>query len=282
MKQANYPQVFTKSNLPRAAAWSGQSVLFKDSTGTKRMWSDGLRWRTMLDSFSLTGKLRVFDDFTGDVLADQWNALEGTDAATSSELILAGGIGGVVQITTGDAGTGLAADMAQLTQALQWQASNGGLVFQARFKMSAITTCYAFLGFTDLATTLEAPIESAASVDTLTSNASDAVGFMFDTRMSTDNWWLVGVKADTDATAQNTGIAPTADTYAHFRIEVDILGNATFFYGTTEKNLTQIGSVMAGAITAATDLTPTVNLSKTSVAASMTGELDLLLVEMDR
>ena len=124
-----------------------------------------------------------FDDFLGDVVADQWNAVEGTDSATSNAAILAGGIGGVLQLTTGDAGTGLAADMEQITQALQWQASNGDLVMQTRLKLSAITTCYAFIGFTDVVT-LEAPIESAGSANTLTSNATDAVGFMFDTRMT--------------------------------------------------------------------------------------------------
>lgn len=222
-------------------------------------------------------KVALFDDFLGDVLADQWDLQEGTDSATGDAAVLAGGIGGVLRITTGDAGTGLAADMEQITQALQWQASNGGLTFQARVKLSAITTCYAFLGFTDLAASLEAPIESAASANTLTSNASNAVGFMFDTRMTDDNWWLVGVAANTDATHQDTEIAPTADEYQTFRIEVTSAGVATFFI-----NGVQVGTAMTGAVTAATDLTPTINVSKTSVAASMTMDVDYVHVAMDR
>lgn len=217
-----------------------------------------------------------FDDFLGDVIADQWNVVEGTDSATSDAAILSGGIGGVLRLTTGDAGTGLAADMVQLTQALQWQASNGGLAFQARFKMSAITTCYAFLGLTDV-TTLEAPIISAASADTFTTNASDAVGFMFDTRMATDNWWLTGVAANTDATMQDMGAAPVADTYAVFRVEVDANGAARFYY-----NGALVGTQMTGAVTAATDLTPTIAVSKTSVAASMTADIDYVGVSMTR
>jgi hypothetical protein len=220
--------------------------------------------------------VEFFDDFVGDVIADQWNVVEGTDSATSDAAILAGGIGGVLRMTTGDAGTGTAADMVQLTQALQWQASNGGLSVEARFKLSAITTCYVFFGFTDV-TTLEAPIVSAASADTLTTNATDAVGFMFDTRMSTDNWWLTGVATDVDATAQNLGVAPVADTYATFRIELTAAGAANFFY-----NGAQVGSTMAGAVTAAADLTPTLAVSKTSVAASMTLDLDYMHVSMDR
>lgn len=222
-------------------------------------------------------RVALFDDFLGDVIADQWDLQEGTDGATGAAAILAGGIGGVLRITTGDAGTGLAADMEQITQALQWQASNGELVFQTRFKMSAITTCYAFLGLTDLAASLEAPIESAGSANTITTNASDAVGFMFDTRMSTDNWWLVGVAGNTDATHQDTGYAPVADTYATFRIVVSSAGVATFFY-----NGAPVGTAMSGAVTAATDLTPTINVSKTSVAASMTADVDYVHVAMDR
>lgn len=222
------------------------------------------------------GRISLFDDFIGDAVDAKWNVVEGTDSATSADSVLAGGIGGVLRLTTGDAGTGLAADMIQVTQALQWQASNGNLVIEVRAKLSAITTCYAFIGFTDVVT-LEAPIESAASADTLTSNATDAVGFMFDTRMTTDNWWLVGVKADVDATAQNMGAAPVADTYAIFRIEVDSTGIATFYY-----NGTQVGTAMSAALTAATDLTPTIAVSKTSVTASMTMDVDYISVSMDR
>jgi len=216
------------------------------------------------------------DDFIGDVIADQWNVVEGTDSVTSDAAILAGGIGGVLRFTTGDAGTGLAADMVQMTQALQWQASNGNLCIQARFKLSAITTCYAFFGFTDVVT-LEGPIISAASADTLTSNATDAVGIMFDTRMTTDNWWLVGVATDVDATAQDSGYAPVADTYETWRIEVNASGVATFF-----RNGIQVGTAMSGAVTAATDLTPTFAVSKTSVTASMTADLDYIHVSMAR
>lgn len=219
----------------------------------------------------------LFDDFIGDAIDAKWDVQEGTDSATSASAILAGGIGGVLRLTTGDAGTGLAADMIQLTQALQWQASNGDLILEVRAKLSAITTCYAFIGFTDLAASLEAPIESAASANTITTNATDAVGFMFDTRMSTDNWWLVGVATDVDATAQNMGSAPVADTYATFRVEVTSAGVATFYY-----NGTAVGTAMTGAVTAAADLTPTIAVSKTSVTASMTMDIDYISVSMAR
>lgn len=221
-------------------------------------------------------KVVLFDDFTGDVLADQWNYVEGTDASPTDAAILATGKDGILQFTTGNAGTGLAADLAQLTSALQWKANAGGLEMQVKIKLSRITLAYAFIGFTDLVT-LEAPIISAASADTFTTNASDAVGFMFDTRMTTDDWWLTGVKADTDATMQDAALAPVADTFAEFRVEVSTAGAATFFY-----NGAQIGTVMSSALTAATALTPTVAVGNVSGTTEFTADLDYVYVAQNR
>lgn len=216
-----------------------------------------------------------FDDFIGDAIDARWNFVEGTDSATSDATLLAGGIGGVLRLTTGDAGTGIAADMEQMTQALQWQASNGGLTIEARAKLSAITTCYAFIGFTDVVT-FEAPVIGATGT-TITTNATDAVGFMFDTTLTSQKWHLVGVANDVDATKQDTGFAPVADTYATFRIELSTAGAATFFY-----NGTPVGTVMTGAVTAGADLTPTIAVSKLSVTATMTMDVDYVHVSMNR
>lgn len=221
-------------------------------------------------------KVVFFDDFLGDVVADQWNLVEGTDSSTTDAAVLSGGIGGILRFTSGDAGTGLAADLVQMTQSLQWQASNGGLEIEARLSLSRITNAYAFIGFTDVAT-LEAPVVSAASADTFTTNATDGVGWMFDTRMSTDNWWLTGVANDVDATHQNSGYAPAADTMEVLRVEVSKAGAATFF-----RNGIQVGTVMTGAVTAGTDLTPTIALGNTSGTSSFTMDVDYAYVAMDR
>jgi hypothetical protein len=220
--------------------------------------------------------VELFDDFIGDVIADQWGVLEGTDSGTTDAAVVAGGIGGVLRLTSGDAGTGLAADQVQIVQALQWQASNGDLCLETRFKISQITEAYAFIGFTDLAATLEAPVISAGSADTITTNASDAVGFMFDTRMTTDEWFMTGVKANTDATHASIGSAPVADTYAVFRIEVNADGDATFYY-----NGEVVGTV-ADAVTAGTDLTPTITIGKLSTTTSITADVDYVHVSMAR
>lgn len=226
----------------------------------------------------------LFDDFTNGFqngATQPWLAIEGTDSATSDAAIVSGadGIGGVLRLTTGDAGTGYAADAEQVTQrALMWKAANGNLNLEARVKLSAITTCYAFVGFTDtVAAALEAPIVSAASGNTLTTNATDAVGFMFDTNMTDDNWWLTGVANNVDATAQNSGYAPVAGAWVVLRVELDTSGNATFY-----RNGLQVGTRMANAVTPTVPLTAVMTVSKLSVAASMTMDIDYIQVAMNR
>lgn len=215
--------------------------------------------------------VEFWDDFVGDVIEDQWNYVEGA-AGQADAAILAGGIGGVVRLTTGAVGTA-ATDLTGLTQALQWQASNGNLSVEARFKISAITNCYMFFGFTDVVT-VEAPITLSGT--TFTTTASDAVGFLFDTAATTDTWRLTGVAADVDATMQDTGLAPVADTYATFRISLSATGVATFYY-----NGVQVGTAMSGAVTAATDLTPCI-YATVNAAAARTVDVDYMHVSMKR
>src|SRR3546814_10505320 len=58
-------------------------------------------------------KVGLFDDFLGDTLDSRWNFAEGTDAATSAAALTTGA-GGILLLTTGDAGTGYAADAEQM------------------------------------------------------------------------------------------------------------------------------------------------------------------------
>jgi hypothetical protein len=216
---------------------------------------------------------RVSDDFLGDVLADQWNSQAGSDpqavvAAINSQS------GGVVRLTTGDdAAASMAVNGVQMDSGLNWRADTRGLSIEFRVNISAITNVAVFIGFTDQVAALEMPIESAASADTITTNASNAVGIMFDTAMSTDNWWLVGVATNTDATAQNSAVAPTAATFETWRIVLSGSGQAAFF-----RNGAMIGSVMTGAVTATTLLTPVVAAFSRG-AASRNIDLDVIEVK---
>lgn len=228
--------------------------------------------------FSLPSPSRIvlFDDFLGDVLADEWNAVEtDTDGA---QAVLAGGIGGTLRITSGnDDGNGVVLpDASGVTSYLNWQASNGGLVMQARVKISRVTDAYLFVGFTDLVT-IEAPIISAGTLETITTNASDAVGFVFDTNFTTDTYHLCGVAADVDATVQTVTALPVAAQYETLRLEISSAGVASFY-----RNGLQVGVSMAGAVTAATDLTPVVLTSNQDGTSALTCDIDYIHVEMIR
>lgn len=162
-------------------------------------------------------------------------------------------VGGTVVGKVGDTTASMAVSGIQLSRGLNWKANQGGVYQEWRVKLGIITNIAVFIGFTDQVAALEMPIQSAASADTITTNATDAVGFMFDTSMATDNWWLVGVANDVDATLQNMGAAPVADTYAIFRIELSAAGVATFYY-----NGVAVGTAMTGAVTATIALTPVI------------------------
>jgi hypothetical protein len=193
------------------------------------------------------------DHFIGDVLADQWGSAVGTDPQCVAAAISAA-VGGVVRLTTGDdAGGTMALNGSQLHSALNWQANTGELSCEFRFKLSAITAVAVFVGLTDQVAALEIPIESAASADTLTANAADAVGVMFDTSMATDNWWLVGVDSTAQATAQNAGVAPQTGTYERWKIVLSTAGVATFY-----RNGAKVGTAMTAAVSANVPLTPVV------------------------
>jgi parallel beta-helix repeat protein len=245
----------------RIASASGNSIrtvvrnnFFDDSVSSLRVFDAGLgtiREGNINDDFEM---VKYVDHFIGDVLADQWGSQVGSDPQVVAPAILAGQIGGVVRMTAGDdAAASMAVNGVQLESGLNWRASQGSLALEARVKISSGTSVSVFVGFTDQIGTLEMPIQSAASADTITTNATDAVGFMFDTAMATDNWWLVGVANDVDATHQDGGVAPTAGAFQVLRVELSTTGVAAFY-----RNGTQLGTAMTGAVTAGTALTPVI------------------------
>lgn len=260
---------------------TGTTVLAKLMPG---QWCDvehtGLAW--ILVSF---GNLRqrnsqvveLFDDFIGEEIDGyRWQSLIGTDAECRQATVLADQVNGVVRLTTGDdAAASMAVNGAQLQSQLNWRTNKGALVWEGRVAIDTITSVAVFIGLTDQRAVLEMPFTLAAG-DVLTSNASDAVGVLFDTAADTDNWWLVGVAADVDATKQNSAVAPTAGTFETWRIELTTLGVASFY-----RNGALIGSAMTGAVTASVLLTPVVAaFSRTTASRNI--DVDLLGVIQQR
>ena len=218
----------------------------------------------------------LFDDFLGDVIADQWSVVEGADTVTSDALINAQR-GGVLRLVTGDSPTlTYAGNGIQITQGTfyNFRAAEGGLALEARVKLDDITTAGFFVGYTDVGT-FEAPIESSVAANGITTNATDAVGFLFDTRMTNANFWCVGVANDVDATSVNSGLAPVAATYITLRFEVDTLGNATYFV-----NGAAVGRVNS-AVRPNILLTPTIAASS-FVAAIRNLDVDYIQAKANR
>lgn len=235
---------------------------------------------TTLDDIkrAVSGPLSVtlFDDFLGDVIADQWSAAEGNDAQAVIATKQAG-VNGLIRMTTGDTAV-IAESMQSLTHALDWSAANGNLVMEARIKpISAVTTVSYFIGFTDTlaTTTLEEPATLATA--TITYVADNAVGFLYDTAATTDVFYGVGVKATTGIAFANAVVcaAPVADTYMTLRVEVSSAGTASFYQDGVLKG------TLANAVTAATPLTPIVSvMARTTSSRSL--DVDYVFVQMDR
>lgn len=200
---------------------------------------DLIVWDETIENwFSTTGKMLysassprlLSDDFKGADLDARWVKTVGTDPQAVAAAHTAGKHNGEVVLTSGDAGSGTAADAATLAgPALEWEAEEGEMTWQWKAKVDNIANVAFFIGLTDVlpSTTLELP--ASLSVATYTTTATDAVGFLFDTAATDDTIRAVGVADDTDATHVDTEVEPVNDTYAIYKLIVDTDGTATFY-----------------------------------------------------
>lgn len=220
-----------------------------------------------LDDF-FVGKsyVRLFDDFMGDVISDQWSAAQGTDGQGAIAAVVAGAAGGAVRLTAGDT-TVVAESLSSLTHGLNWKANQGGLVFEAKVTpVSSVANVAYFIGLTDVlaTTTLEEPATLATA--TITYNAADAVGFLYDTGATTDVFYGVAVKATagTAFASAVVGALPVAGTAITFRIELSATGSASFY-----ADGVLLGTI-ANAVTATVALTPIVSvMARTTTVKSI-------------
>lgn len=221
------------------------------------------------------------DHFIGDSLDAQWGSAVGSDPQVVAPAIITARRGGHFTMTTGDDAAGtMAVNGVQLHRYLNWAATGGPFEIEICLWLNAITDVCLFLGLTDQIAALEMPVVASGVGDGLTQggpgNATNCVGVIIDTAMTTDNWWLVGTKADVAATAQNSAVAPTANTLETWKIVVSGGGAATFF-----RNGTQVGTQMSNAVTGTTLLTPVVAAFSRG-AASRNVEGDFINISMPR
>lgn len=160
--------------------------------------------------------------FTEDTLdANYWAA-----GGTTAPAIVANTHGGVCGITpaTADTNTSTLAYSSTLVRA-----DAGPLIFDAKIEIqTAVTSTRLFVGLTD-STGDEMPISiDATTWDTI---ATDAVGWVYDTEATTDEWQIAGVANNTDAMTgeQASGFTPVAGTAEWMRIIVDTDGTAYFY-----------------------------------------------------
>lgn len=220
---------------------------------------------------SSPGQIAQFDDFLGDVIADQWNVRAGSDSPAAGALVEA--VGGACRLTTGDSNASLAADGVQLDSFLNWKTANG-LIFEAYLQISAITNVQLFVGLTDQRSALEMP--ATLSGTTYTTTATDAVGFLFDTAATTDTIRAVGVANDVDATHVDTEQAYVAATDIVLAIEVDRLQTARFYINGT------LVATVEDAIRGTVALTPVVCARAAGDTVSKTVDVDYIGISVPR
>lgn len=221
------------------------------------------------------GYVEIFDDFVYSgafEAASPW--VINSDTSATDAAVVAGGIGGVVRLTTGSADN----EGSQIVGQAGATANQGGLVMEAKVQLSAITTTAVFVGFTDV-TTIEEPALIDAS-DAVTSTATDLVGFMFDTDAGTDEWFVVATPDShtTAATGQGAcGTAPTAATYQTLRVEVSADGAGAKFFIDGAK----VGETTANTVSADAVLYPTI-VSHNRTTASRNIDVDYVHVAHNR
>ena len=200
---------------------------------------------------------------------NMWILNSGADAQAVDPAINVAA-GGEVRLTTGNADGAVANDGSQIVAAIPVNAALGGLWFETRLHINtAITDISVNAGFTDV-TTLEEPFSISGT--TITSVASDAACFVYDTAQTTDQWYACGVAGDTDATGNAiTGTAPVADTDQTLRIEIDADGEGARFY----LDGVLSGTLTANAVTAATSVYATV-IANATTTTSKTVDIDYI------
>lgn len=215
------------------------------------------------------GKVTLFDDFLGAALRGE---VAGVAENSGTAAIVVGQDGGAAETTTGTS----SGNRAHLSAGLNWKPSNGSVSFEARVKpITDITSRAHFVGLTD-SVAQEFPIEYATT--TITSNASNAVGFVFDTAGTVAKWHGLAVASDVDAITLTNGAikhdganqdAPVADTYETFRIEVNTDGDAVLAYGRDSGARYGLRTVLriADAVTPTVLLTPMVQVETRTTAA---------------
>lgn len=232
---------------------------------------------------STGGQVVFYDDFLGAALAGE---VAGTTENSGSAAIVAGQEGGVAGVVTGTTG----GNRSQLTTGLNHKPSSGQIGVQWRAKpVSSVADVAYFYGFTDTVS-IEFPIEISGT--TITANATDAVGLMYDTAATTDAWRIVAVSGGSvviNQIVQLNGVnaAPVADVYEQFRFFIAPDGTVQVAYGQengdeTVQGFQELGIFPQAMAASANVLFTPIAVIETRTTAAKTAHVDSLLLQSSR
>lgn len=184
--------------------------------------------------FPAHNTVALFDDFFGDLIADEWAYVEGDTGYSNA---IQTGTNGVTRVTGSETNGVEPESGAAITQGLvkQWKANMGSgsmktdrrLRMAARLKFDSVSRAaeggrtYVFAGFSDSGG-YEFPVYDTGAG--MISQAADAVGFVFGAGGDT-GWSLVAAKSTAGDSGDQLAVAgssygPSTNTYTTLELEV--------------------------------------------------------------
>lgn len=183
--------------------------------------------------------------------------------------------GGAIALVSGSGAGVDADDISTVVSRNPLTVNKGGVEVETRLKVSNSGGVRIFFGLTDNSAGTEMPASIEAT--TVTTTLSNGIGFLYDTSATTDQWYAVAVKSDTDATGQAATGTAAATTYQVLKIALaDSSGAAATFY----INGTQVGATTANTSSATANLFPIISVE--GHGASRTVTVDYLKVSHNR
>lgn len=180
--------------------------------------------------FPAPDTVALFDDFLGDVIADQWAFVHGdTGTGDTVGTGITSATNGVYRLQSQVTPKNVSTENLALTGGVikQWKGNQGKggrpgyLHMAARVKLESVSTTakrqHVFIGFGDSGGA-EFPLYDTGGG--IISNASNLLGFAFSPDGSTltaGKWSIVGTKDNADQ-SDSSGVTPTANTYDELEI----------------------------------------------------------------
>lgn len=233
-------------------------------------------------------KVTLFDDFLeGTLDASRWEDADGTDAQAIGPLITLGSINGECVLTSGDVGDGgtpgnttAVVDGASINgKGLMWQADQGGLVMEARLKITTVAESILFVGFIDEVSVdadVNLCIQATGTGDVIKSEVTNGCGMIYDTSFATNptKFQMGGTKAGVTTTVVGA-TGPSDGVYVVIRVEVSVTGTLEVFIDGVS-----IGT-KANAVTVTAPLTPDITVATNDTNESLV-TVDYIWVQQNR